>query len=29
MFPDLLLGGVAAAASFVFLIAVLWRPELF
>jgi hypothetical protein len=29
MFPDLLLGGVAAAAAFAFLIAVLWRPELF
>jgi hypothetical protein len=29
MFPDLFLGGVAAAASFVFLVAVLWRPELF
>jgi hypothetical protein len=29
MLPDLLLGGLAAAASFVFLIAVLWLPELF
>jgi hypothetical protein len=29
MYPDVLLGGLAAAASFVFLIAVLWRPELF
>lgn len=29
MLPDLFLGGLAAAASFVFLIAVLWRPELF
>jgi hypothetical protein len=29
MLPDLLLGGVAATAAFIFLIAVLWRPELF
>jgi hypothetical protein len=26
---DLLLGSLAAAGAFVFLIAVLWRPELF
>jgi hypothetical protein len=29
MLPDLLLAGSAAAAAFLFLIAVLWRPELF
>lgn len=29
MSPDLFLSGAAATAAFVFLIAVLWRPERF
>jgi hypothetical protein len=29
MAPDLFLGGAAAAAAFLFLIAVLWQPERF